>query len=165
MFSSVLYVQRRALVKQGKKVLFHVKSSFHSWDNHFLTFQIFKCHDVIKCLGIKHETHFTETNHSLVINMATLWNITKENFLSKNLWKMWPGNKFQAIFNCQKILFLKRNVGRSVLIWANCDSFANIRRLLQKFYFSMRLCVILRKQKKAPELVFRSHFLIKFILL
>ena len=26
----------------------------------FLTFQIFKCHDVIKCLSMKHETHIIE---------------------------------------------------------------------------------------------------------
>ena len=25
-----------------------------------LTFQVFKCHDVIKCLSLKHETHFAE---------------------------------------------------------------------------------------------------------
>ena len=40
--------------------LFHFKSSFHSRDNQILNFQLFKCHDVIKCLGMKHETHFIE---------------------------------------------------------------------------------------------------------
>ena len=41
--------------------LFHFeKSSFRSWDNQILTFQIFQCHDVIRCLSIKHETHFAE---------------------------------------------------------------------------------------------------------
>ena len=48
-----------------KCFLFHSKSSFHLWDNQNLTFQIFKCHDVIKCLSMKHETHFTwEVNKS-----------------------------------------------------------------------------------------------------
>ena len=28
--------------------------------NQFLTFQVFKWHDVIKCPSMKHETHFTE---------------------------------------------------------------------------------------------------------
>ena len=37
--------------------LFPFKSSFHSWDNQILTFQIFKCHQM---LSVKHETHFTE---------------------------------------------------------------------------------------------------------
>ena len=39
--------------------LFHFKSSFHSWDNQILTFQIFECHDVIKCLSMTQETYFT----------------------------------------------------------------------------------------------------------
>ena len=33
---------------------------FRSLHNQILTFQIFKCHDVIKCLSMKHETHSTE---------------------------------------------------------------------------------------------------------
>ena len=30
------------------------------WDNQILTFQIFKCCDVIKCPNMKHQTNFTE---------------------------------------------------------------------------------------------------------
>ena len=52
---------KESTLKTRKNVfLFHFESSFHSWDNQILTFQIFKCHDVIKCLSMKHETHFTE---------------------------------------------------------------------------------------------------------
>ena len=43
-----------------KKFLFHFESSFRSWGYQILTFQIFKYHGVIKCLSMKHETHFTE---------------------------------------------------------------------------------------------------------
>ena len=43
-----------------KCFLFHFESSFCSWDNQVLTFPILKCHDVIRCLSMKHETHFTE---------------------------------------------------------------------------------------------------------
>ena len=43
-----------------KCFLFHYECSFHSWDNQILTFQVFKCHDVTKCLNMKHERHFTE---------------------------------------------------------------------------------------------------------
>ena len=43
-----------------KCFLFHLESSFRSWDNQILNFQIFKCYDVIKCSSMKHETHFTE---------------------------------------------------------------------------------------------------------
>lgn len=35
-------------------------SSFHSSDNQILTFQTFKCNDVIKCSSIKYEKYFTE---------------------------------------------------------------------------------------------------------
>ena len=36
---------------------FYLKSSFRSWDNQVLNFQIFKCH-VIKCLSMKQENTF-----------------------------------------------------------------------------------------------------------
>ena len=40
--------------------LFHFKSSFRSGENQIVDFQIVKFHDVIKCLSIKQEIHFTE---------------------------------------------------------------------------------------------------------
>ena len=40
--------------------LSYFESSFRSWDNQILTFQVLKCYDVTKCLSMKHETHFTE---------------------------------------------------------------------------------------------------------
>ena len=48
------------LPNQEKRFSFHLKSSFHSQENQILEFQIFKFHDVIKCLSIKQEVHFTE---------------------------------------------------------------------------------------------------------
>ena len=42
-----------------KGALFQFES-FICRDNQVLTFQIFKCHDVIKCLSMKDETYFTE---------------------------------------------------------------------------------------------------------
>ena len=42
-------------MKQGQ--MFFISRSL---DNKILNFQIFKCHDLIKCLGKKDETHFTE---------------------------------------------------------------------------------------------------------
>ena len=60
-FTSLFCMPKREdLWIKGKCFLFHFESSFHSWDNQILTFQIFKCHDVIKCPSMKHETHFTE---------------------------------------------------------------------------------------------------------
>ena len=40
---------REHLWNKKKYFLFHFKSSFCSWDNKILNFQIFKCHDIIKC--------------------------------------------------------------------------------------------------------------------
>ena len=40
--------------------LFHFKSSFRSQENQILEFYILKFHDVIKCLSIKQEIHFTQ---------------------------------------------------------------------------------------------------------
>ena len=60
-FASLSFMSKREHLWNKKECfLFHLKSSFHSWDDQILNFQIFKCHDVIKCLSMKHETHFTE---------------------------------------------------------------------------------------------------------
>ena len=40
-------------------LLFHFKSSFSFQENQMLEFYILKFHDVIKCLSIKQEIHFT----------------------------------------------------------------------------------------------------------
>ena len=48
------------LWNKKKYFLFHFESSFGFWDNQILTSELFKCHDVIKCLSTKHETHINE---------------------------------------------------------------------------------------------------------
>ena len=48
--------KREHMWNKEKLFLFHFRNSVHSWDNQILTFQIFKCHDFIKCLMPKHET-------------------------------------------------------------------------------------------------------------
>ena len=50
--------KRKNLWSKEKCFLFHFESSFHSWDNQILNFQVFKCYDVIKCLSMKHEKSF-----------------------------------------------------------------------------------------------------------
>ena len=52
--------KRKHLSNKEKCFLFHFNSSFHSGDNRILTFQIFKCHGVIKCLSMNNEIHFIE---------------------------------------------------------------------------------------------------------
>ena len=60
-FASLFFTCKREHLWNKKKCfLFHFKSSFCFWNNQILTFQIFKCNDVIKCLSMKHETHFIE---------------------------------------------------------------------------------------------------------
>ena len=52
--------KRQHLWNKEKYFLFHFESSFCSRDNQILTFQVFKCHEVIKCLGMKHKTYIDE---------------------------------------------------------------------------------------------------------
>ena len=52
--------KRQHFWNKKKRFSFHFESSFRSWDNQILTFQMFQCHDIIKCLSIKQEMHFTE---------------------------------------------------------------------------------------------------------
>ena len=60
-FVSLFCMSKRGyLWNKEKCFLFLFESSFCSWDNQILTFQVFKCHDVIKCLSMKHEAHITE---------------------------------------------------------------------------------------------------------
>ena len=60
-FVSLFFMPKREhLWNKEECFLFHLESPFRSWDNQILTFQILKCHDVIKFPSMKHETHFTE---------------------------------------------------------------------------------------------------------
>ena len=55
-----LYLKESTCETRKKCFLFHFESSFHFRDNQVLTFQIFKSHDVIKCLNMKHEAYSIE---------------------------------------------------------------------------------------------------------
>ena len=60
-FASLFLMSKREhLWNKEECFLFHLESLFRSWDNQILTFQIYKCHDIIKYPSMKHETHFTE---------------------------------------------------------------------------------------------------------
>ena len=58
-FLLVCFLSLNKSTCQCKCFLFHFKSSFRSGENQNLEFQMFKFHDVIKCLNIKQEIHFT----------------------------------------------------------------------------------------------------------
>ena len=56
-FARLLCMSKKEHFSKKKKCfLFHFESSFRSWVNQIITFQILKYHEVIKCLSMKHET-------------------------------------------------------------------------------------------------------------
>ena len=60
----------RTCETKKKCFLFHFESSLCFRDNQILNFQIFTYYNVIKCLSMKHETHFLNnlgSKHSLVM--------------------------------------------------------------------------------------------------
>ena len=95
--------EREDLWNKEKCFLFHFVSFFHSfcfWDNQILNFQIFKCHDLVKCLSMKNKTYFIEWLGKQTQSGNEIWPgyvTLKDNFfLSKNsmedvVWKLVPG--------------------------------------------------------------------------
>ena len=55
-----LYLNDSTCQITKKCFLFHLKSSYCSWENQILEFYIFKFCNVIKCLSMKQVIHFTE---------------------------------------------------------------------------------------------------------
>ena len=68
-FTSLFFISKREhLWNKEKCFLFHFESSFRSWDNQILTFQIFKCHDVIKYPSIN-----TKHIYWITWEVKTVW--------------------------------------------------------------------------------------------
>ena len=87
---------KESTCKTKENVFFISIISYCSWDNQSLTFQIFKCHDFIKCLSMKHKHVLPKNleskqsgNEIFLIHVIKL---QKKDFYQKFLWKMWPGN-------------------------------------------------------------------------
>ena len=60
-FASFFFKCKREHLSSSEKCfLFHFKSSFRSRENQILEFCFFRFYDVIKCLSIEQEIHFTE---------------------------------------------------------------------------------------------------------
>ena len=61
-FASLLFCMHKREDFRNKDNMFFISLGklFSFLDNQILTFQILKCHDIIKCLSMKHETHCTE---------------------------------------------------------------------------------------------------------
>ena len=85
-----------------KCFLSHFESSFRSWDNQILTFMIFKYHDAIKWLSMKHKT----------LSLICWCNITKDfllkNYIKNMIWTLAPD------LLSSKASSVKRNLRRSV---------------------------------------------------
>ena len=80
--------KREDLWNKEKCFLFHFESSFGSWDNQILNFQIFKCHVVIKWLSMKHEIFLNNlvNKYSLVMKFGQFMQHYKIKFIIKKLY-------------------------------------------------------------------------------
>ena len=64
------------------------------------------------------------SNHSLVIKFGQFYVILqKKIFYQKILWKMWPGTKFQTLFNFPGIFCKKESWEVNAMIWTNFNSY------------------------------------------
>ena len=89
-FASLFFKSKREhLWNKEEHFLFHLESSFHSWDNQISTFQIYIQMSWRHQMSPKHETRNTfnyiiwEANTVWKWNFASLCNITKQNFFIK----------------------------------------------------------------------------------
>ena len=116
-FASLCFISKREhLWKKEKCFLLYFNSCFRFWDNQILTFQVFKCYGVMKCLIMKSKyilLNNFESKHSLVKNFGQYMSYHK-NLVKKILQKRWAGNYFLALFNFRKIL--SRNESREVSV-------------------------------------------------
>ena len=91
MFASLLRKSKsKHWGNKDKWFLLHFDSSFYSWDNQILTFEISVCDDIIKSpsMNTKHKTLYANEIY------VSLCNITTEKFCEKILWKLWPWNYY-----------------------------------------------------------------------
>ena len=106
-FASLFFKsKRKQLSNQKKCFLFHLKSSFHSRENQILEFQIFRFHNVIKCLSMKQEYILLNnlgSNHSLLMRFGQFMSYSKRNNFIQKFYKNWPENQFQALLCLQRI--------------------------------------------------------------
>ena len=96
-FTSLFCMSKREDLRNKEKCFYFTsKALFGSWDNQILSFQIFKCHDVIKCLSVKHETCFIKKLVKQTQHGYEIWPVyvtLQDNFFHhKILWEMWPWN-------------------------------------------------------------------------
>ena len=75
-------------------VAMYSSSFFCFWGKQILTFQMFKCHGIIKCPSIKQNILLNDmgSKHSLIMKFYQFIILQKKDFYQKIVWKMLPGN-------------------------------------------------------------------------
>ena len=121
-FSLVSFVYLKETTCETRKNVFYFtsKALFRSWDNQILTFQIFKYHDIINAQAWNTKRILLNnlaSKQSLIMKFGLVYVILQNKIsYQKILWKMWLGNKFQALFNFHRIIYKKEFEEASMLI-------------------------------------------------
>ena len=92
--------------------------------NQLLTFQIFKFHDVIKCLSMKHETFYwiNWEVHSLVMKFYKFMSYHKTKFFIKKLYEKFGLKTNSRPFSIFKKSSVIRNLPRDIEILGWCPA-------------------------------------------
>ena len=116
-----------------KCFLFHFKSSFRSWENHILISQIFKFHDVIKCLSMKQEMHLQNnlrSKYSMLMKIGQFMSYYKRKKIIKKFYKNCDAKtSFSPIFVCKE-LKSSSHFPKKIALFASSKALSKWRKML-----------------------------------
>ena len=93
-FALVYFLSLNESTCQARKNAFYfISKALFILENQILKFCIFKCHDVIKCLCIKQEIHFTELLKWFLISIIAKLVHNLPHVLRNDLWLRVSGNQ------------------------------------------------------------------------
>ena len=93
-FALVYFLSLNESTCQARKNAFYfISKALFILENQILKFCIFKCHDVIKCLCIKQEIHFTELLKWFLISTIAKLVHNLPHVLRNDLWLRVSGNQ------------------------------------------------------------------------
>ena len=93
-FALVYFLSLNESTCQTRKNAFYfISKALFIFENQILKFCIFKCHDVIKCLCIKQEIHFTELLKWFLISIIAKLVHNLPHVLRNDLWLRVSGNQ------------------------------------------------------------------------
>ena len=99
-FALVYFLSLNESTCQTRKNAFYfISKALFILENQILKFCIFKCHDVIKCLCIKQEIHFTELLKWFLISIIAKLVHNLPHVLRNDLWLRVSGN--QKLEKCE----------------------------------------------------------------